>query len=242
MSSTISRRRPPIPRSPPRPPNGARPTVSTPPCRPRSPTGADFGLSRRAHGLPGAGGAAHGCSAPPGPVAWGPAVVVTAGPSGGPTGYEPYILDTGDRLRVFVYGQPNLSRLYTVDQIGNIAVPLIGSVRARGRTTVDLERSIASSSARVRQGSAGHGRRGAEPPVLHPRRGAPAGPIPLRLRHDGRAGRRHRRRLYRARQPALVPHHPQARRPSSTKSKLLPTTRCARAIPFTSTNGSSSCR
>jgi protein involved in polysaccharide export with SLBB domain len=87
-------------------------------------------------------------AAPPGPVAWGPAVVVTAGPSGGPTGYEPYILDTGDRLRVFIYGQPNLSRLYTVDQVGNIAIPLIGSVRARGRTTVDLERSIASKLGR----------------------------------------------------------------------------------------------
>ena len=85
---------------------------------------------------------------PPGPFAWGPAVIVTAGPSGGPTGYEPYILDTGDRLRVFIYGQPNLSRLYTVDQIGNIAIPLIGSVRARGRTTIDLERSIASKLGR----------------------------------------------------------------------------------------------
>jgi len=87
-------------------------------------------------------------TAPAGPVAWGPAVIVTAGPSGGPTGYEPYILDTGDRLRVFVYGQPNLSRLYMVDQVGNIAIPLIGSVRARGRTTVDLERSIASKLGR----------------------------------------------------------------------------------------------
>jgi polysaccharide biosynthesis/export protein len=81
---------------------------------------------------------------PPGPpVAWGPAVVVSADLTGGPTGFEPYILDTGDKLRVFVYGQPNLSRLYTVDQVGNIAIPLIGSVRARGRTTVDLEHSIA---------------------------------------------------------------------------------------------------
>jgi len=78
------------------------------------------------------------------PVAWGPAVVVSGDMSAGPTGHEPYILDTGDRLRVFVYGQPNLSRLYTVDQIGNIAVPLIGSVRARGRTTIDLERTVAA--------------------------------------------------------------------------------------------------
>jgi polysaccharide export outer membrane protein len=70
------------------------------------------------------------------------------GPSGGPTGYEPYLLDTRDKLRVFIYGQPNLSRLYTVDQIGNISVPLIRSVRARGRTTVDLEHAIASRLAR----------------------------------------------------------------------------------------------
>jgi hypothetical protein len=79
----------------------------------------------------------------PAPVVWGPGVVMQAALTGGPTGHEPYILDTGDRLRVFVYGQPNLSRLYTVDQIGNIAVPLIGSVQARGRTTIDLERAIA---------------------------------------------------------------------------------------------------
>lgn len=80
----------------------------------------------------------------PPPVAWGPAVVVSAAITGGPTGNEPYLLDTGDRLRVFVYGQPNLSRIYVVDQVGNIAVPLIGSVRARGRTTVDLEHRIAA--------------------------------------------------------------------------------------------------
>ena len=82
------------------------------------------------------------------PVAWGPAVVVSADITGGPTGFEPYILDTGDKLRVFVYGQPNLSRLYTVDQVGNIAIPLIGTVRARGRTTVDLTHAIAAKLGR----------------------------------------------------------------------------------------------
>jgi polysaccharide biosynthesis/export protein len=54
----------------------------------------------------------------------------------------PYILDTGDKLRVFVYGQPNLSRAYTVDQEGIITVPLINDVRARGRTTRDVEETI----------------------------------------------------------------------------------------------------
>lgn len=53
-----------------------------------------------------------------------------------------YLLDTGDRLRVFVYGQPNLSRAYTVDHEGLITVPLIGEVRARGRTTRNVEHTI----------------------------------------------------------------------------------------------------
>ena len=50
----------------------------------------------------------------------------------------PYLLDTGDRLRVFIYGQPNLSRSYTVDHDGTITVPLIGSVSARGQTIKGL--------------------------------------------------------------------------------------------------------
>ena len=56
----------------------------------------------------------------------------------------PYLLDTGDRLRIFVYGQPNLSRGYTVDHQGRITVPLIGEVKARGLTTSDLEHAIRS--------------------------------------------------------------------------------------------------
>jgi polysaccharide biosynthesis/export protein len=56
----------------------------------------------------------------------------------------PYLLDTGDRLRIFVYGQPNLSRLYIVDHDGKVTVPLIGAVKARGQTTYALEGSIRS--------------------------------------------------------------------------------------------------
>lgn len=82
----------------------------------------------------------------------GPAGVIWSAPTVVPVGLhgpqavadtdEPYLLDTGDRLRIFVYGQPNLSRLYTVDHGGWITVPLIGAVKARGLTAFDLERSI----------------------------------------------------------------------------------------------------
>ncbi|CAL8979472.1 polysaccharide export protein [Rhodoplanes serenus] len=61
----------------------------------------------------------------------------------------PYTLDSGDRLRVVVYGQDGLTNTYAVDASGRITMPLIGAVPARGRTTADLSRVIA---ARLRDG------------------------------------------------------------------------------------------
>lgn len=75
-----------------------------------------------------------------GPISWGPPTVIVA--STPDEGNGAYLLDTGDRLRIFVYGQPNLSRLYTVDHEGKIAVPLIGNVTARGRTTNELQAAV----------------------------------------------------------------------------------------------------
>ncbi|WP_417852044.1 polysaccharide biosynthesis/export family protein [Blastochloris viridis] len=66
------------------------------------------------------------------------------------TAFEaPYTLDAGDRLRVTVFGQEGLSNTYAVDAAGKIAMPLIGTVEARGRTTEELARAVA---ARLRQG------------------------------------------------------------------------------------------
>ena len=84
----------------------------------------------------------------PVPVVWGHATVTphrieeVRGPRAVAEEDGPYLLDSGDKLRVFVYGQPSLSRLYTVDHGGQISVPLIGHVHARGTTTGGLERSI----------------------------------------------------------------------------------------------------
>lgn len=55
---------------------------------------------------------------------------------------EPYTLAGGDRLRVIVFGQDALSNSYNVDGAGNISMPLIGVVPAKGLTTQDLARSI----------------------------------------------------------------------------------------------------
>ena len=56
--------------------------------------------------------------------------------------YPTYRLDSGDRVRIIVFGQDNLSRLYSVDTAGRIAFPLIGNVSARGLTTSQLASDI----------------------------------------------------------------------------------------------------
>ncbi|MCX5493641.1 polysaccharide export protein [Kaistia dalseonensis] len=56
----------------------------------------------------------------------------------------PYRLDSGDRLRVVVFGQADLTNSYTIDQAGMISMPLVGTVAARGRTTQEIEADIAT--------------------------------------------------------------------------------------------------
>ena len=61
----------------------------------------------------------------------------------------PYRLASGDRLRVIVFGQDNLSNSFSVDGSGNVSLPLIGLVKASGLTTAELERNV---EARLRNG------------------------------------------------------------------------------------------
>jgi len=49
-----------------------------------------------------------------------------------------YTLDSGDRLRIVVFGQDGLTNSYIVSASGNIDMPLIGPVMARGATTDQL--------------------------------------------------------------------------------------------------------
>ena len=55
----------------------------------------------------------------------------------------PYTLDSGDRLRIVVFGQDAISNNYTVDAQGQISVPLVGAIEARGLTTAQLTNTIA---------------------------------------------------------------------------------------------------
>ena len=55
----------------------------------------------------------------------------------------PYTLDSGDKLRVVVFGQDAISNNYTVDAQGAVTLPLVGAVQARGLTTAQLGGAIA---------------------------------------------------------------------------------------------------
>lgn len=56
---------------------------------------------------------------------------------------QPYLLDSGDRIRVTVFEQIDLTNTYSVDKAGFIAFPLVGSVPARGKTSKQIEAAIA---------------------------------------------------------------------------------------------------
>jgi polysaccharide export outer membrane protein len=63
-----------------------------------------------------------------------------------PVAFEdgPYTLDSGDKLRIVVFGQDALSNNYTVDAQGSVTMPLVGAIEARGLTTAQLGGAIAS--------------------------------------------------------------------------------------------------
>jgi polysaccharide export outer membrane protein len=76
-----------------------------------------------------------------------PPIVTVAMPVDEPE--RPYTLDTGDRLRIVVFGQEGLSNSYVVDAQGNLSLPLIGTIAARAQTTEALSGLIAD---RLRKG------------------------------------------------------------------------------------------
>jgi len=84
-----------------------------------------------------------------------PQVSQQGGPyAAAPYGYasapaQTYTLDSGDKLRVVVFGQDGISNSYTVDAGGNINLPLVGVVPARGYGTQQLSQMIAE---RLKQG------------------------------------------------------------------------------------------
>jgi polysaccharide export outer membrane protein len=73
---------------------------------------------------------------------------VVAEPEPPPPSLVVTYMQTGDRLTVTVYNEPLLTGVYDVTPSGTIVMPLIGSVRAVGRTPSELARIIAARYSR----------------------------------------------------------------------------------------------
>lgn len=58
-----------------------------------------------------------------------------------------YQLGTGDRVRIDVFGEPDLSLDAVVDGSGNINYPLLGSVPAQKQTAVQLQQALTAGLA-----------------------------------------------------------------------------------------------
>ena len=51
-------------------------------------------------------------------------------------------LQSGDDLKVIVFGEDALSGLYEISPAGTVSMPLIGPIMAAGRTRAEVERAL----------------------------------------------------------------------------------------------------
>ncbi len=71
---------------------------------------------------------------------------LTPQPGGGaakPVARNGYVLGPGDKLRIIVFNEKELSREYEVDAAGKVTLPLIGAVQAAGQTPSQVQTAIA---------------------------------------------------------------------------------------------------
>jgi len=54
------------------------------------------------------------------------------------------VFHVGDQVSITVYDEPSLTGVYIVNPAGNLNLPLIGLVKAAGRTPSELQRTIAA--------------------------------------------------------------------------------------------------
>lgn len=58
-------------------------------------------------------------------------------------GSTDYVLDTGDKLKVTVYGEEDLSGEFAIDGAGNVMLPMVGQLPAAGRTLAQFSDAFA---------------------------------------------------------------------------------------------------
>ncbi|MDD3182633.1 MAG: polysaccharide export protein [Alphaproteobacteria bacterium] len=68
----------------------------------------------------------------------------TVVPSISASGSSDYVLDVGDKIRLTVYGEADLSGEYEVSSTGVVSLPLIGTIPAAHRNIHDFEQAVTS--------------------------------------------------------------------------------------------------
>lgn len=56
-----------------------------------------------------------------------------------------YQLDAGDKIRLSVFGEEELSGEFVVSSAGTLSLPLAGDIPAKGRTIVEIQRAVEES-------------------------------------------------------------------------------------------------
>jgi polysaccharide export outer membrane protein len=82
-----------------------------------------------------------------------PTPTATRAPSGIPAD-RAYRINPGDEIEIYVWGDERLQRVLRVLPDGSFAFPLVGTVRAEGRTTTDLEAELGTRLASQYRGTA----------------------------------------------------------------------------------------
>lgn len=63
-------------------------------------------------------------------------------PAGNGVSSSEYVLGTGDKIKLTVYGETDLSGEYEVGSTGVVALPLIGDIAASGHTITHFEKAV----------------------------------------------------------------------------------------------------
>jgi protein involved in polysaccharide export with SLBB domain len=71
-----------------------------------------------------------------------------ASPTGVGSDAQSYVLGPGDRIRLKVYGEADITGEYEIDNNGVVSVPLAGRLKAGGLTTRQLETAVATALSR----------------------------------------------------------------------------------------------
>jgi protein involved in polysaccharide export with SLBB domain len=81
-------------------------------------------------------------------ISAGPSIRASAQTPPAAASAERYVLGPNDRIRLKVYGEPDITGEYEISSGGQVSIPLAGHIKAAGATTPQLERSIAAALAK----------------------------------------------------------------------------------------------